>query len=66
MRLHLLNRMVNLVYWRTKQQSYISNIALKRNWIVQGGRPDTKRCAQNLLNDFRTGRLGKLTLDINE
>jgi ribosome biogenesis GTPase A len=44
----------------------ISNIALKRNWIVQGGRPDTKRCAQNLLNDFRTGRLGKLTLDINE
>ena len=44
----------------------IENIALKRNWIVQGGKPDTKRCAQNILNDFRTGRLGKLTLDINE
>ncbi len=44
----------------------LSNVALKRNWIVQGGRPDTKRCAQNILNDFRTGRLGKLTLDINE
>ncbi len=41
----------------------ISNIALKRNWIVQGGNPDLKRCAQNLLNDFRTARLGKLTLD---
>lgn len=44
----------------------ISNIALRRNWIVQGGRPDTKRCAQNILNDFRVGRLGKLTLDVNE
>lgn len=44
----------------------IENIALKRNWIVSGGRPDTKRCAQNILNDFRCGRLGKLTLDKNE
>ena len=44
----------------------IANIALRRNWIVQGGRADTKRCAQNILNDFRTGRLGKLTLDVNE
>lgn len=44
----------------------IDNIALKRNWIVSGGRADTKRAAQNVLNDFRVGRLGKLTLDINE
>ena len=27
MRLHLFNRIFNLVYWRTKQQPYISNIA---------------------------------------
>ena len=44
----------------------IENIAIKRNWLVQGGKADIKRCAQNILNDFRTGRLGKLTLDINE
>lgn len=44
----------------------IDNIALKRNWVVSGGRPDSKRAAQNLLNDFRVGRLGKLTLDVNE
>ncbi|MCD7779519.1 MAG: ribosome biogenesis GTPase YlqF [Candidatus Gastranaerophilales bacterium] len=49
-----------------KENTDISTIALKRNWLVQGGKPDTKRCAQNILNDFRTGRLGKLTLDINE
>lgn len=44
----------------------IENISLSRNWIIQGGKPDTKRCAQNILNDFRLGRLGKLTLDIYE
>lgn len=44
----------------------LENIAMKRNWIVQGAKADTKRCAQNILNDFRTGRLGKLTLEINE
>ena len=44
----------------------IANIALRRNWIVSGGNPDTKRAAQNVLNDFRLGRLGKLTLDVNE
>ena len=44
----------------------IDNIALKRNWIISGGRPDSKRAAQNVLNDFRVGRLGKLTLDVNE
>lgn len=27
MRLHLFNRIFNLVYWRKKQQPYISNIA---------------------------------------
>lgn len=41
----------------------VENIALKRNWIVQQGKADTKRCAQNILTDFRTGRFGKLTLD---
>ena len=44
----------------------IVNIALRRIWIVSGGKPDTKRAAQNVLNDFRVGRLGKLTLDVNE
>lgn len=44
----------------------IAHIALRRNWIVSGGNPDTKRAAQNVLNDFRVGRLGKLTLDVNE
>ncbi len=53
-------------YKLENEEINLSNIALRRNWIVQGGRPDTKRCAQNILNDFRTGRLGRLTLDVDE
>lgn len=53
-------------YYKLEDNEEVSlvNIALKRNWIVQGGRADTKRCAQNILNDFRLGRLGKITLDV--
>ncbi|MCD7879586.1 MAG: ribosome biogenesis GTPase YlqF [Candidatus Gastranaerophilales bacterium] len=42
----------------------IESIAIKRNWLISGAKADTKRCAQNILNDFRTGRLGRLTLDL--
>lgn len=41
----------------------LENIAFARNWIVSEGKPDIQRCAQNVLLDFRDGRLGKLTLD---
>lgn len=41
----------------------VESIAIARNWIVQGAKPDSTRAAQNLLLDFRDGRLGKLTLD---
>ena len=44
----------------------LEKIALRRNWIVSGGKADTVRSAQNLLLDFRDGRLGKLTLDTIE
>ena len=53
-------------YYKLEEETNLENIAIRRNWIVQGGKADTKRCAQNILNDFRVGRLGKLTLDINE
>ena len=53
-------------YYNIDDEPTIENIALKRNWLVSGAKPDTKRCAQNILNDFRVGRLGKLTLDMYE
>ncbi len=50
-------------YYKVDDEVNIETIALKRNWIVSGAKADTKRAAQNILNDFRLGRLGKLTLD---
>ncbi|MBR6162863.1 hypothetical protein IKQ26_03095 [bacterium] len=44
----------------------LENIALKRNWIVRNQEPDVKRCAANILLDFRSGRLGKITIDSYE
>ena len=41
----------------------LENIALRRNWIVAGQKPDIKRAASDILLDFRSGRLGKLTID---
>lgn len=58
--------LIKKYYNLNSEEVNLSNIALKRNWILQGGKPDTKRCAQNILNDFRSGRLGRLTLDIDE
>ncbi len=50
-------------YYNLDDEVNLETIALKRNWIVSGAKADTKRAAQNILNDFRVGRLGRLTLD---
>ncbi len=44
----------------------IENIAISRNWIVSGGEPDIDRTSQNMLRDFRDGKIGKFILDYPE
>lgn len=44
----------------------IENIAITRNWIVSGGEPDIDRTSQNMLRDFRDGKIGKFILDYPE
>lgn len=41
----------------------LENIAKSRNWIVSEGYADINRCAMFVLNDYREGRLGRMTLD---
>ena len=41
----------------------LKNIAIKRNWLTSGAKPDITRCAVMVLTDFRDGRIGKFTLD---
>lgn len=56
-------KLLETYYKLDNNEVTIENIALKRNWIIDGAKADIKRCSQNILNDFRMGRLGKLTLD---
>ena len=41
----------------------LEEIAIARNLVVSGGEPDTLRCAQKVLSDFRTGKIGNITLE---
>jgi len=47
----------------TSPETVIKQIALKRGYLLQGGRPDTDRACMTLVDDFRKGRLGKIILD---
>ena len=42
----------------------IASIAGKRHCLKKGGEPDTAKAAGLILDDFRSGRLGKITLEI--
>ena len=39
-------------------------IATKRGFLVRGGEIDTERCAKAILDDFRKGKIGKITFDM--
>lgn len=41
----------------------LNRIAKSRNCIVRGNEPDTEKAALLLLDDFRNGKLGRLTLE---
>lgn len=41
-------------------------IAIKRGFLLRGGEIDCERCAKALLDDFRKGKIGKITLDLPE
>ena len=53
-------------YYKVKTIS-LEDIAISRNWIISGGKPDIDRTAAFVLRDFREGKIGKFILDdINE
>ena len=41
----------------------LEDIAIARNFKSAGDTPDVLRCAQRLLTDFRTGKIGRFTLE---
>lgn len=41
----------------------LESIAVARNWIVKGAKPDLQRASAFILRDFREGKIGKFILD---
>ena len=50
-------------YYETPESSILTAIANNRKLIKQGGKPDIDRACMQLLDDFRNGRLGKISLE---
>lgn len=50
-------------YYKIEDEFSLSAIAKSRNWIVKNQEPDVTRAAIMVLTDFRSGKIGKLTLD---
>ncbi|HPG92880.1 MAG TPA: ribosome biogenesis GTPase YlqF [Clostridia bacterium] len=46
-----------------KPYEILLDICVKRGFILRGGEYDEERCAKAVLDDFRKGRLGKITLE---
>ena len=46
-----------------KPHEVLERIALARNCLVKGGEPDPARAAGMLIDDFRGGKLGRITLE---
>lgn len=42
----------------------VKDIAGKRGCILRGGEPDTEKAASLILDDFRSGKLGRITLEM--
>ena len=41
-------------------------IAVKRGFLLRGGEIDYERCSKAILDDFRKGKIGRITLDLPE
>ncbi|MCR5508988.1 MAG: ribosome biogenesis GTPase YlqF [Lachnospiraceae bacterium] len=46
-----------------KPYEILNDIALARNCLLKGGEPDPDRAANLLIDDFRSGRLGRISLE---
>ena len=42
----------------------LETVAGKRGFLVSGGEPDTERAANIVLDEFRSGKIGRITLEI--
>lgn len=49
---------------RKNADEIFAEIASKRGYLLRGGEIDAERCAKAVVDDFRKGKLGKITFDL--
>ena len=49
-----------------KPHEILEMIAVKKSCLMKGGDPDVKRMANMILDDYRAGRLGKISIEVVE
>lgn len=55
------------IYLDNKSSAEIfEHIAVKRGFLLRGGEIDYERCSKAILDDFRKGKVGRITLDLPE
>lgn len=47
-----------------KVNELFDEIAVRRGFLLKGGEIDRERCAKAILDDFRKGKIGKITFDL--
>lgn len=55
--------LVKARYKISGESDVLTEIAKSRGMLVSGGEPDTERAAATLLDEFRGGKIGRITLD---
>lgn len=55
--------LMNARYKISGEGDILDEIAKKRGMLISGGEPDTERAAAALLDEFRGGKIGRITLD---
>jgi ribosome biogenesis GTPase A len=48
---------------RDAAPAVLGEIAVKRGFLLPGGRADRERAAKTVLDEFRAGRMGRITLE---
>ena len=55
--------LLNARYKLKGEDDILCDIARARGMLVSGGEPDTERAAAALLDEYRGGRIGRITLE---
>ena len=55
--------LLNARYKLSGDEDILRDIAKSRGMLVSGGEPDTERAAAALLDEYRGGKIGRITLE---